>query len=490
MVNLVIRRNQHMPLRTSEQFLESLRDGRVVYMLGERAEDVTSHPVLGVAARHSAVEFDLAHDPELVELTQSALETTGETVSRYYQLPRTSEDLLKRRELIEYGSALGLSMPLFIKAIGSDCLNALHIVCAALDQNESANYSERVAKYRDYCATNDLALAGVITDTKGDRSKRPSEQARPDYYVRIVERRDDGIVVSGAKTHITAAPYVNEYVVVPTRAMGVGDDDFAVSFATPVNAPGVKVIARPDGTKNQFDFPLSSRHFHIEGTVIFDNVFVPWEKVFLAGEWQYAGALANTFATWHRFTGLSYKGPGADLMLGMAQLIAEYNGVANASHVRAKITQLIQYAETIRVFARAAAREAEFHAGLAYPNPLLANMGKYIFASGWHDAVRAVQEIAGGTTVTGPAFRDLENPETREYVERYFGGANGVSAENRLRAFKLIMDMTASEYAGNWMLATLHGEGSLEAQRLSMYRQYDVERCVELARKAASIREN
>lgn len=476
-----------MPLRTGAQFLESLGDGREVYILGERVEDVAAHPVLGVPARHSALEFDLAHDPEVADLTRATLETTGETVSRYYQIPRTPEDLLRRRELIEYGSELGLSMPLFIKAIGSDCLNALHVVCDALDQDQGTNYAERVAAHRAYCATNDLALAGAITDVKGDRSKRPSEQARPDYYVRIVSREADGIVVSGAKTNITAAPYVNEYMVLPTRAMGPGDDDFAVAFAAPVNAPGVKVIARPDGVKNQFDFPLSSRHFHIEGTIIFDDVFVPWEKVFLAGEWQYAGALANTFATWHRFTGLAYKGPGADLLLGMAQLIAEYNGVAKAPHIRAKITQLIQYAETIRVFGRASAREAEYYAGIACPNALLANMGKYIFASGYHDAVRAVQEIAGGVTVTGPASLDYENPDTREYIERYFGGVEGVPTEHRLRAFKLIMDMTASEYAGNWMLATLHGEGSLEAQRLSMYRQYDVKRCVKLAQMAAGI---
>lgn len=478
-----------MPLRTGEQFLAGLRDGRKVYILGQCVDDVTAHPALGVAARHSALEFDLAHDPALADMTRATLETTGETVSRYYQLPRSPEDLLKRRDLIEYGSQLGLSMPLFIKAIGTDSLNALHIVCDALDRDRGTEYSQRVAAHRAYCATRDLSLAGAITDVKGDRSKRPSEQARPDYYVHIVSRQSDGIVVSGAKTNITAAPYVDELMVVPTRAMGPGDDDFAVSFAIPVNAPGVKVIARPDRAKSEFDYPISSRHYHIEGTVIFDHVFVPWERVFLAGEWQYAGAAANTFATWHRFTGLSYKGPGADLLLGMAQLIAEYNGVANASHIRAKITQLIQYAETIRVFARAAARDPEYHAGLACPNALLANMGKYFFADGYHDAVKIVQEIAGGATVTSPSSRDLENPETREYVEKYFGGVEGVPTENRLRAFKLIMDMTASEYAGNWFLATLHGEGSLEAQRLSMYRQYDVKRCVDLARQAAGIRE-
>lgn len=477
-----------MPLRTGEQYLAGLRDGRKVYILGQCVDDVTVHPALGVAARHSALEFDLAHDPALADLTRASLETTGETVSRYYQLPRSPEDLLKRRDLIEYGSQLGRSMPLFIKAIGTDSLNAMHIVCDALDRDRGTEYSKRVAAHRAYCATHDLSLAGAITDVKGDRSKRPSEQARPDYYVHIVSRRSDGIVVSGAKTNITAAPYVDELMVVPTRAMGPGDDDFAVSFAIPVNAPGVKVIARPDRAKSEFDYPISSRHYHIEGTVIFDQVFVPWERVFLAGEWQYAGAAANTFATWHRFTGLSYKGPGADLLLGMAQLIAEYNGVANASHIRAKIIQLIQYAETIRVFARAAARDPEYHAGLACPNALLANMGKYYFADGYHDAVKIVQEIAGGATVTSPSSRDLENPETREYVEKYFGGVEGVPTENRLRAFKLIMDMTASEYAGNWFLATLHGEGSLEAQRLSMYRQYDVKRCVDLARQAAGIK--
>ncbi|MCC6190043.1 MAG: 4-hydroxybutyryl-CoA dehydratase [Anaerolineales bacterium] len=478
-----------MPLRSGDEYLSSLRDDRRVYILGQRVEDVTAHPVLGVSARHSALEFELAQDPALTDLTTASLDTTGETVSRYYQLPRTPEDLLRRRELIDYGSQVGLSMPLFIKAIGSDCLNALHVVCAAVDDKCGTSYSARVADYRALAAGADLALAGAITDVKGDRSKRPSEQAHPDYYVHIAERRADGIVLAGAKTNITAAPYANEFIVLPTRAMGPGDDNYAVACAVPANAPGITVIARPDSAKNQFDFPLSSRHYHIEGTIIFDQVFVPWERVFLAGEWQFAGALANTFATWHRFTGLAYKGPGADLLLGMAQLIAEYNGVASASHIRAKIVGLIQYAESIRVFSRAAAREAEFHAGLACPNALLANMGKYYFASGYHDAVRAVQEIAGGAVVTAPSSRDYNHPDLHDHIDRLFGGAPGVSAEDRLRVLKLIMDMTASEYAGNWFLATLHGEGSLEAQRLSMYRQYDVQRCVALARQAAGIKD-
>jgi 4-hydroxybutyryl-CoA dehydratase/vinylacetyl-CoA-Delta-isomerase len=476
-----------MTIRTGEQYLKGLCDERKVYILGQRVEDVASHPVLGIAARHSAIEFDLAHDPELADLTLAPFEPTGETASRYYQLPRTPEDLLKRRDLIDYGSQLGLSMPLFIKAIGSDCLNALHVVCDDLDRTHGTDYSARVASYRAYCVREDLSLAGAITDVKGDRSKWPSEQDFPDYYVRIVERRPDGIIVSGAKTNITAAPYVDEFIAIPTRAMKSGDKDYAVAFAVPADAPGVTIIARPDRAKSEFDFPLSSQHFHIEGTIVFDNVFIPWERVFLAGEWEYAGALANTFATWHRFTGLAYKGPGADLLVGMAQLIAEYNGVDRASHIKAKITELIQYAETIRVFGRSAAQQAEFYAGLACPNALLANMGKYIFASGYHNAIRAVQEIAGGAAVTSPSSLDLANPDTAAYVERYFGGARGVSAENRLRAFKLIMDMTASEYAGNWLLATLHGEGSLEAQRLSMYRQYDIQHCVALARQAAGI---
>jgi aromatic ring hydroxylase len=400
------------------------------------------------------------------------------------------DDLLKRRELIEFGSELGRSMPTFIKAIGSDCLNALHVICDFLDRDKGTEYLNRVIDYHKYVATEDLSLAGAISDVKGDRSKRPSEQVSDDFYVHIQERQSDGIIVSGAKTHITAAPYVNELMVLPTRAMNAKDADFAVSFAIPVDTPGLKIISRPDRVKSEFDFPISSRNYHLEGTIIFDEVFVPWERVFMAGEWEYAGALANMFATWHRFTGISYKGPGADLLLGMAQLIAECNGVANASHIRAKITELIQYAETIQVFGKAAARDAEIHAGVACPNALLANMGKYKFASGYHDAIRVVQEIAGGSVVTAPTSLDLENPETGEYIERYFAGAEGVTAEDRLRALKLIFDMTATEYAGNWLLATLHGEGSLEAQRLSMYRQYDIERCVGLARKAAGIQSN
>lgn len=477
-----------MPLRTPQQYLNSLRDGREVYILGERVEDVTAHPVLGLAVRHSAMDYELAEEQALRELTAARWEATGQEISRYFQIPRTAEDLLRRRDLIELGTKKGCGMVLFIKEIGSDCLYSLAMVADAMDRELKTEYAARVWSYWGHCAGNDLAMAGAVTDVKGNRALRPSQQAMPDYYVRIVDRNKDGIVVRGAKAHITSAPYVNELVVLPTRNMLEADRDYAVAFAVPANAQGLKMICKPEAARSDFDFPISSRHFHVEAMVILDDVFVPWERVFMAGEWQFAGALANTFATWHRFTALAYKGPLADLLLGAAQLIAEYNGVENASHIRDKISRLIAYAQTIRVFGKAAALECQKVAGIAYPNPLLTNIGKHYFADNYHDCVKMVQEIAGGLVVTAPAEKDYLNPATRGYIDKYLGAKEGISAADRLRLFKLIMDLTASEYAGLWLVVTLHGEGSLEAQRLAAYREFDLQSCTAFARQVANIR--
>ena len=207
----------------------------------------------------------------------------------------------------------------------------------------------------------------------------------------------------------------------------------------------------------------------------------------MCGEWAYAGMMANTFANWHRFTGISYKGPVADLLLGSAQLIAEYNGVPNASHIRGKIGHLITYAQTIRVFGKAAALECKQFGGVTYPHPLLINIGKHYFAENYHTMIKHVQEIAGGSVVTAPGADDWNNPELRPYIEKYFKGVDSVPTEERLRAFKLIKDLTASDEAGVWMLGTLHGEGSLEAQRITTYRETDLQPYVDFAKKVAGI---
>lgn len=467
-------------MRNSKQYIESLRDGREVYIHGKLVKDVTKHPAIRKAIDHGAIDYELDKRPELRDLLVTKSPTTGHEIRRYFEIPRSAEDLLRRQELIETTTRMNGSWVIFMKEIGTDALNALLMVCREIDKKYGTPYATRVAAYRQYLEDGDLSMAGAVTDAKGDRRLRPSEQEMPYYYLKVTERRSDGVVVRGCKLHTTSSPIANEIFVLPTRAMAESDKDYSIAFGIPVNTPGVKIISRPERADlGFFDYPWSSRHTTLEAMTIFEDVFVPEERIFMNGEWEFAGPLANCFATWHRFTGISYKYPFAQMLIGASALVADYNGVPHASHIQDKITDLVIYAQSIKTFGQAAARQCVItEDGIAYPNPLLCNIGKYLFASGYHTSLKAVQEIAGGLPATGPTEADCENPATKELIERYLGGRKGVDAISRLKVMKLIRDMGGTDGAGEWWVGTLHGEGSLQAQRLSISREYDVKKCV------------
>jgi 4-hydroxybutyryl-CoA dehydratase/vinylacetyl-CoA-Delta-isomerase len=481
-----------MALKTPKQYIESLQDGREVWVDGEKVVDIASHSRFKAAIEHLAFTYEMALNPEQASHCVTTCPETGETITGCYRLPANSDDLKARRETI-YHSCLyaGGYIPFgSVKEIGTDALFALRMVCPDVDKKYGTSYFERVKNYHHFCQKNDLSLAGAVTDPKGDRALRPHEQPHLETYLRIVEKRQDGIVVKGAKVHITSAPMVNEMLVMPTRAMGKGDEDWAVAFAVPANAPGLKMIANPDYTPHDaFEFPLSAPHPIIHAMVIFDNVFIPTERIFLCGEVEFAGDLAVTFAAWHRFTGLCYKGPVAELMLGAATLIADYNGVAKASHIKDKLREMIMYIESIRTYSMMAAYEPQYRNGLAMPNQMCCNVGKYLFASGFHQNLRCLQEIAGGIAATCPSSIDYSTPELKDYIDYYLVGRKGISTENRIRMLKLVRDLTGSSELGVHMYGTVHGEGTLEAQRMMMLRGYDSEPAMALARKVAGIKE-
>jgi aromatic ring hydroxylase len=479
-----------MGLRSAEEYKDGLRDGRIVYYRGERVRDVVSHEDLGIGVEHVSLDFRLAEEAQHRELMTCMDLKLGERVSRYFKTPTDAGDLLNRREMIERSTRLGGSVVLLIKEIGSDGLFALDLVSRQVDKERGTDYNERVRAFHTKCKKKDLSLAVAQTDAKGDRSLLPAQQEHQDYYVHIAEERQDGVVVRGAKAHTTCAPYVDELIVLPTRALREEDASCAVAFAVPVNAPGVKLIASPFGSPpvSQFHHPISSRHRMIDTLTIFDNVFVPNERVFLKGEWPYAGVLANTFVEFHRFTAISYKPPLCDLLIGAAALLAYYNGIDKASHVREKLTKLIAWTETVRGLSRAAAHDCRLaENGTAVPNIVYTNLAKFHFASTYHQAVCWVQDIAGGLVVTGPSEEDLQNPETRPYIERFLGGRKGVAAEDRLKAFNLVRDLTASTFGGYNELLAIHAEGSLETQKITILRDYDLMRCVELAKRAIGV---
>ena len=479
-----------MPLRTAQEYVASLRDERTVFYKGERIPDVTLHPVIQVAIEHASIDYRMAEDPQWKDLATLKDEETGQLVSRYYQLPKNSQDLLRRSALIEQGTRLGRTLVVLIKEIGTDALFALHILAKQMDDTLGTKYLDRVRRYHAYCRDNDLAMAVAQTDVKGDRSLAPSEQLDPDLYVRIVGEGPEGIRVRGAKVHTSVSTNANEIIVLPTRALGERDRDYAVSFAVPVNTKGLTLIAAPYGAARMdpFDHPISGRHRMMETLTIFEDVLVPWNRVFLKGEWQYAGPLALTFVEFHRFTAISYKLPLVDLLVGCARLLAEYNGLEKVSHVREKMIHLIGYAETLRALTHHAALHCRLvEPGIAVPNQMLANIAKHHFASQYHQAVQWVQDISGGLVVTGPSGRDLESPEIGPAVKKYLAGKKGISGDKRLQAFKMVRDLTASDFGGYQEVLAVHAEGSIEAEKLAIFRSYDSKGAYEYAKWVAGI---
>ena len=478
-----------MALRAKKDYIKSLQDGREVWVLGEKIPDITTHTLTKIAVEHCANTFDLQQDASERDLF--TVVEDGEPISRYYAFPQTSDDLEKRRQLIDRHTEIGRGQLNLTKAIGSDGLMAATVTAHRVKTGGGSDvYSKRLEEYVRHVKKNDLAVVTAMTDVKGDRGKRPHEQADPDMYVRIVERRKDGVVVRGAKAHTSASLAGNDILALPTRAMTEKDADYAVAFSIPANTKGLKLIMRPMPPHDfsTWDNPISSKNLEGESVTVFDDVFVPNERLFLAGEWQAAGLLAQSFANFHRFTGVSYRPTIGDLLVGATQLVAEHNGVAKAPHIRDKVAQLIKYTEMIRACAIAAARYPHTEPpGIAMPNVVYTNVGKHHFADSFYEAVRVMHDVAGGLVTTVPMEVDWNHPEIGPYLKKYLAGNAAVPTEHRVRLMHFIRDLTASDFGGYTMIGTIHGEGPQAAQNIALMADYDVNRCVGLVKKAMGI---
>lgn len=475
-----------MGLMTPEQYKESLNDGRVVYYKGERIPNVAKDPSLSVCVNTMAIDFEMAHDPRYKDLAVVQDPDLGEEVSRHYYTPRNGDDLLKQLELIVKSTELGDGYIPLAHDIGADALNAIIITANMMGNKE---YIDRIQRYARYVKQNDLAVVSAVTDVKGNRMLRPSdpEQTHPDFYVRVVEKRSDGIIVRGAKAHISGAAYSNEFFVIPCRAMTEADKDYAVAFAIPANTKGITQVVRPfQPFITPLEFPTNRPVRMItDSLIIFDDVFVPWERVFLCGEWKFAAPMVYNFALLHRRTGCAYRIPLSEQFLGAAQAIAEYNGVANAPHVREKITELVIYLETLKALSKSACLDYVIHGGIPVPNPVTTNIAKYHFAHNYHDVVKIVEDLAGGLLVTAPTYKDYQLPELQEHIRKYLGGVKGVATENRLKMFDAIRRITKADLE----TIALHGEGSPIAERMTIYSEARqvINECKKVAYKLAAI---
>jgi aromatic ring hydroxylase len=466
-----------MAIRSAREYLGSLVDGREVYYRGKRVRDITKHPYLRLAAQHAAQLYTLQRDPNFKPSPMTSVD--GRQISTFYNLCRTPQDLLTRSRLIEETTRSGSGVFNIVQAIGSDAIMALMIVSKALDARDpSKHYFQRISRFHEHVAKNDLALAVAQTDVKGNRMLRPSDQADKDLYLRVVKTTDEGIVVRGAKAHTTQGIVSDEVVVIPTRAMTEADRDYAVAFSVPTNTKGVKLIARPlveaESAMTPEEGMISAKNIEVESLTIFDDVFVPSDRVFMLREWEAAGILANLFGLYHRFTALSYRQVIAETLLGAAKLMAEQNGTDSASHVREKLAHLIMYREQSRMAIRLAALDAvkDELTGIMYPNSLWANIGKLQSNTQYMTSVQNMVDIAGGLISTMPSPEDYARRDIGPLMKKYLAGNAKMSAEERMNLFRLIRELTGA-MGGVLAPAMVHAEGSIAASLIALSREYD-----------------
>ena len=461
-----------MALKTPAQYVESLRDGRVTFWDGERIDDITTHPRFQLPIKIVAEDY-VYDESDYGKLRRYEAED-GQQAHRIYQIPRSEEDLAVRVELMQHTS------------IGTLVTGVYMALMSVKDDVAKVNpqYAANIERMYNHCRDNDLRAAEVITDPKGDRKRRAHQQDDPDLYVRIVERRADGIVVRGAKLHITAASLVHELVVMPTKGMIAEEADYAVSFSIPVNTPGVKIINRSVAAAelNPFDFPASSHHSMPEGFVIFDDVFVPWDRVFLAGETQLASRLAQSLGLWERTGGMVEAVRISELFVGLAQLVNEMQGKDQDPIAQNSVAELIAYAEMLRMSLDYSCRHYESTAsGMVYPNTLGINTAKYYYAVNYHQTVRYLHDLAGGLVLTLPLESDLRNEDSGKYIRKYLHTKQGVNVETRMRVYNMIRDLTADAYGGWQFVVALQAGGGLPAQRLMMRRSYNMDQAKQRA---------
>jgi 4-hydroxyphenylacetate 3-monooxygenase/4-hydroxybutyryl-CoA dehydratase/vinylacetyl-CoA-Delta-isomerase len=363
------------------------------------------------------------------------------------------------------------------------------VVSSRIDEAKGTDYHQRFLSFLEYYQKNDLVGSAAQTDAKGDRSQRPHQQADPDLYLHVVERGKDGIVVRGAKNHITMGPYVDEHLVIPTRAMTGEEGDWAVSFAIPADADGVKIISRVTAPRPRIRLMAPYNRYGVaESVVVFDDVFVPWERVFMCGEWEFAGQMALTFAGFHRHSYCGCKPALTDIVMGATALVAEYNGVEAAPHIRDEVTELMIIAELVYASGIAASVKAQpTSSGIYEPAFLYSNTGRYLAGVNVYHEYDVLTAVAGGLPSTLPPEEDWLSPETGPYLEKYIMRKPDISAEKLHRLFRFISDFSCSA-AGGWaQYAGVHGGGSPVMEKIGIRSQYDLESKKEVVRYLAGI---
>jgi len=481
-----------MAIRTGEDYINSLRGRKLkIFLFGEEIKDYVDHPMIRPSINAVAETYDLAVREE--ELASAHSSITGQRVNRFLHIAESAQDLVLQNKMQrKMGQNTGTC---FQRCVGMDALNSLHSTTYEIDEKHGTKYHQRLLEFIKMMQNENFVIGGAMTDPKGDRSKGPAEQIDPDMFVRVVKRDDKGIYLTGAKAHQTGCINSHWIIFMPTLRLTENDKDYAVVGAAPVDAPGITYIygRQSCDTRSMEEGDLDSGNAMYAGQeamIILDNVFIPWDKVFMDGEYEFASMLIERFTCYHRRSYVCKTGLG-DVLIGAASTIADYNGIPKVSHIKDKLVEMTHLNESI--FAAGIASSYQAHkmkSGVYLNDDMLAQVCKHNVTRFPYEIGRLAQDIAGGLVVTMPSEKDFRHPEAGPLLKKYLVGRKGVDVENRMRVLRLIENMTLGRNAVGYLTESMHGAGSPQAQRIQIARQMQLGYKRQLAKNLAGVKDD
>jgi 4-hydroxybutyryl-CoA dehydratase/vinylacetyl-CoA-Delta-isomerase len=476
-----------MAIKTFDEYLASLRKLKpVVYMFGEKIENPIDHPRIRKGINATGATYELANSDKHRDLMTTVSPFTGEPINRFTLPPQSIQDLVMR---VKANRVLGGHVgTCHQRCTGLDCLCTLSIVTYDIDKKYGTRYYDRFINFLKYMQANDFTANAAVTDVKGDRNLSPHEQPDKDMYLRVVDETKEGIVVKGAKVHQTGSLSCHEVIVLPTRALQKGDEEYAVAFAVPSDTKGlIHVVGRNSMDTRELEGVDCGnvRYNKYCPTLIFNEVLVPWERVFMFKEVEFAAEMVSRFSAYHRQSHGGCKSGKIDAMTGAALMMMEYNGTAKVGHHKEKVINMIHMAETLYGCSLAASYEGKKEpSGTYFIDPVLANASKIHEGKDMAEATRQMIDVAGGFVADLPSDKDFNNPEIGELLKKYLKGATGVPVETRVKMLRLVEKM-AMESADT--ISDIHGGGSPAAHRLTIFRETDINYKKNCANRLAGI---
>jgi 4-hydroxybutyryl-CoA dehydratase / vinylacetyl-CoA-Delta-isomerase len=480
-----------MPIKNGAEYIESLRGRKMkVYLFGQLVQEPVDHPMIRPSINAVAETYDLANEETEIASAQSSL--IGIRVNRFLHITESVTDVVNQNKMQrKLGQLTGTC---FQRCVGMDALNSLYSTTFEIDAKHGTVYHKRLIEFIKMLQRENLMIGGAMTDVKGDRSLSPSQQEDPDMFVHVSKRDDKGIYITGAKAHQTGCINSHWILVMPTMRLQAQDSEYAIVGAVPADAEGITYIygRQSCDTRSMEEGDMDAGNAKFSGQeamIIFDNVFIPNEMIFMQGEYEFASMLVERFTCYHRRSYVCKTGLG-DVLIGASAAIADYNGVANASHIKDKLVEMTHLNETI--FGTGIASSFQSHkttAGNYQNDDMLANVCKHNVTRFPYELSRLAQDIAGGLMVTMPSEQDFRSPEAGPLLEKYLKGRKGVSTENRVRVLRLIENMTLGRNAVGYLTESMHGAGSPQAQRIQIARQMQLEYKKKLAKNLANVEE-